>query len=145
MVSQTEADDGTDEKNTVQWQRDLRDDLLEHADVRDDDEQSAFLERALEVTVEHLAENHLEHDGGVRLGSPKPANYEAVAELLEGNVESVDVRANGSYHAPKVTVWLKEHPPLWANTATRKEFKFSQHREHYNGEPTLAVIDVRPF
>jgi len=140
MTAQT--DDG-DEMNTVKWEYKIRDYLLAESDVEADSKAEAFLERALEEVAELLASNHAEAESTTL--KPRVGDYEAVNDLLSDNVREVEVRANGRFQAPEVTVWLREHPPIWANTATRKEFTFSQHREHYNGGATLAILNVRPF
>lgn len=144
--------------NTVERKHSVRDRLLEIATspkydggrpMNDpvDDELVAFLERALQEAVEMLAENRFSLKAGVN--GPTVADYEAVDGLLSSdNIEEIDVRDRGRFHAPKVTVWLHQSAvegKRWANSADRREFKFSERREHYNGDPTLAIIDVRPF
>lgn len=110
-----------------------------------DEEMMAFSERALRAVVEMLGDNFDTHASGVGMSSNLD-NYLSVQEMFEDTgVRWVDVNHNGEYAMPKVTVWLDDHPPQWANTADTVTFKYSQHQPHYNGKQAGALIDVRPF
>lgn len=114
------------------------------AEARDlDDDGEAFLEVAAREVVDMIVENLSDWEGRL---NPTDDDYRNVQSLLMSeNIRDVDVRGNGEWAAPKVTVWLSGDVPVWGNSAQRREFKFSAHQEHYNGRPTLAILDVRPF
>lgn len=110
------------------------------------DERQAFLRQAFRTIVGILAENRLADRMRYQsVGSPQADDYRAVDEVLaEENIRDIDVRQNG-WHSPTIRVWLSGDVPRWANTAARKEFRFSVEQENYNGDPAHAVLDVRPF
>lgn len=107
-----------------------------HPSVDPDDEEAvAFIEVALENIVEQLVQNIPSLE--------KESAYQDVSGVLrDENVDHIELHRNG-LHSPTVRVWLTDCP-IWANTAFREEFKFSAHREHYNGNPAHAVLDCRP-
>lgn len=145
------------EYNTVEVRNRIRDRLLDIATTPryeggtpsvdpDDEEAVAFTERALEEAINMLAAN-AERDPRATPEPTERAAWEEVDSLLvEDHIDHVDLRANGQYAAPKLTVWLNSAASKrWSNASERREIKFSQHREHYNGSPALVVVDVRPF
>lgn len=142
------------ERTTVDVKREISEQLLEIAgspaydggtdrvtQLSNDSELRAFLDRVFEEVAVMLADNHSVANDGRHMPTGV-GDYESAKEVLaEDNVADIDVVQNG-WHSPTVRVWLN-NAPAWANDSDRIEFKFSEHRPHYNGNVAHAVIDVR--